>query len=102
MLNRPKLASPTLEIPNLTAYISKQSSEPKNIFDIFTCPIFHTNAVSLQEVGDKLLDIEDENVDKDSGVEKSVEGDWNVKSRERMAKRHQQGVNSLKVARVGK
>jgi len=56
----------------------------------------------LKEVGDKLLDIEDENVDKDFGVEKSVEGDWNVKSRERMAKRHQQGVNSLKagVSRV--
>jgi len=50
----------------------------------------------LKEVGDELLDIEDENVDKDSGVKKSVEGDWNVKSRERMAKHHQTGVNSLK------
>ena len=64
-----------------------------------TLPILITRSVRVdgQEVSNSLLRNDADDIDKDSGVRESVAGDWNVKTRERMAKHHKQGVKSLKV-----
>ena len=45
-----------------------------------------------------MLKSQDDNVERDSGVKETMEGDWKVKNRERAEKRHKDGIKSFKVS----
>jgi len=50
----------------------------------------------LQRIGKSLLESQAENLKTDSGVKESKRGDWEIKSREKTEKNHQDGVKSYK------
>jgi len=50
----------------------------------------------IKKIGNSLLKSQDDNVERDSGVKETMEGDWKVKNRERAEKQHQDGIKSFK------